>query len=69
MTERKFVDHLPDLITPDEYEGDTNGEKIKIRIRPTEDGVEVLGDAARPKELEELLLALSPEALEQMLCG
>jgi hypothetical protein len=69
VTERKFVEHLPDLITPDEYEADPEGRTIKIRIRPTADGVEVLGDAVRPKALEDLLLALSPEAIEQMLCG
>jgi len=69
MTKRDFVEHLPDLITPEEYEADPQGRRVKLRIRVTADGIEVLGDAPRPKELEELLLALDPETLEQMLCG
>jgi len=69
VTRREFVESLPDLITPAEYAADPQGRKVKLRIRPTADGVEVLGDAVRPKELEDLLLALDPAVLEQMLCG
>lgn len=69
MTKRVFVESLPDLIEPNEYADDPNGRRIKLRIRVTENGIEVLGDAVRPKELEELLLALDPATLEQMLCG
>lgn len=69
MTKREFVESLPDLITSEEYAADPEGRKVKLRIRPTADGVEVIGDAVRPKELEELLLALDPEILQQMLCG
>jgi hypothetical protein len=69
VTERSFVEHLPDLITPEEYEDDPQGRRVKLRIRVTEHGVEVLGDAVRPKELEALLLALDPAVIEQMLCG
>ncbi|MDI1429639.1 radical SAM-modified peptide, FtsH ternary system-associated [Polyangium sorediatum] len=69
MTKREFVESLPDLITPEEYAADPEGRKVKLLIRPTADGVEVIGDAVRPKELEEILLALDPAVLEQMLCG
>jgi hypothetical protein len=69
MTKRTFVESLPDLITPEEYADDPDGRRVKLRIRVTEHGVELLGDAVRPKELEELLLALDPAVLEQMLCG
>jgi len=69
MTERRFVDHLPDLISPEEYAADPEGRRVRVRIRVTPDGVEVLGDAVRPEDLERLLLALDPAVIEQMLCG
>jgi len=69
MTNRIFVENLEDLITPEEYADDPQGRRVKLRIRATDNGVEVLGDAVRPKDLEELLLALDPAVLEQMLCG
>lgn len=69
MTERAFVADLPDLITPDEYASDPEGRKVKLRIRITPDGIEILGDAVRPADLERLLLSLDPAVIEQMLCG
>jgi hypothetical protein len=69
MTEHQFVDHLPDLITPEEYASDPEGRRVRLRIRVTPAGVEVLGDAVRPEELESLLGALDPAIVEQMLCG
>lgn len=69
MTERRFVEDLPDLIHPEDYAADPHGRRLRLRIRPSADGVEVLGDAMRVKELERLLAALSPEEIEQMLCG
>jgi FtsH ternary system-associated peptide len=69
MSERRFVDHLPDLIGPEEYAGDPAGRRVRLRIRVTGEGVEVLGDAVRPEALERLLEALGPDAIEQMLCG
>ena len=69
MTEYRFVDHLPDLIQPEDYASDPSGRRVRLRIRPTADGVEVLGDAMRPAELEKLLEELGVEVVEQMLCG
>lgn len=69
MSDRRFVEHLPDLIAPEEYAGDPAGRRVRVRIRVTAEGVEVLGDAVRPDELERLLQGLDPEVLEQMLCG
>lgn len=69
MAEYRFVEHLPDLIHPEDYAGDPEGRRVRIRIRSTEHGVEVLGDAMRPAELEKLLEALGAERIEQMLCG
>ena len=69
MTRHEFVDHLPDLIEPGEYAGDPQGRRVKIRLRVTDRGVEILGDAVRPDEIERILLDLDPETIEQMLCG
>ncbi|MEM7350907.1 MAG: radical SAM-modified peptide, FtsH ternary system-associated [Acidobacteriota bacterium] len=69
MAEYRFVDRLPDLIQPEEYSEDPKGRRVRVRIQATRDGVEVLGDAMRPVELERLLEAISPEVIEQMLCG
>ena len=69
MTRYQFADHLPDLIEPEEYADDADGRRVKVRLRISERGIEILGDAVRPDELERILLALDPEVIEQMLCG
>ena len=69
MTRYQFVDHLPDLIQPDEYAADPGGRRVKLRLVITDRGVEILGDAVRPEELERILLGLDPETIEHMLCG
>ena len=63
------VEHLPDLIFPEEYPRYPDGGLVRIRIKATADGVELLGDAFRPELLEKLLAALGPDEIEQMLCG
>ncbi len=65
----KFVEHLPDLITESDYQDPPNIQKVKVRIRATEDGVEVLGDSMYAPLLEQFLEELEPEELERMLCG
>lgn len=67
--QHRFVEHLPDLISPEEYAADPNGRRVRVRFRVTAGGVEVLGDAVRPLDLEALLEALDPAVIEQMLCG
>lgn len=69
MAEHEFVESLPDLIEPQEYEGDPHGRRVRLRVRWTETGLEVLGDAVRPEELEQILEAMGAEVIEQMLCG
>lgn len=69
MAEYRFVDELPDLIHPEDYASDPAGRRVRLRIRATAEGIEILGDAMRPATLEELLEALGPEVVEQMLCG
>jgi hypothetical protein len=69
MSDHRFVAELPDLIHPEDYAGDPEGRRVRIRIRATAGGVEILGDAMRAPELEALLEALGPDCIEQMLCG
>jgi hypothetical protein len=65
----RFVPHLPDLISPEDYPKDPGGRLVRFRIRVTGEGIEVLGDAMRPLTLEQLLETLGAEAIDQMLCG
>jgi len=69
MIEYRFVEHLPDLIGPEDYPDDPDGQRVRIRVSVTADGVEVLGDAMRPEVLERLLQELGARVIEQMLCG
>ncbi|MCP4696646.1 MAG: hypothetical protein GY862_07340 [Gammaproteobacteria bacterium] len=65
----EFVQHLPDLIEEKDYPNDPGGQRVRIQLKVTEHGVEVLGDAMRPEILEKLLEQLGSEVIEQMLCG
>ncbi len=69
MADYRFVPRLPDLIGPGEYPEDPRGRRVRLHIRAGAEGVEILGDAARPATLEALLDELGGEAIEQMLCG
>jgi len=69
MTVYRFVEHLPDLIEPEEYAEQPAGGLVRFSITVGEDGVVVLGDAIRPEVLERILETLGPEEIEQMLCG
>ena len=69
MTEYRFVPELPDLIQPEEYASDPEGRRLRVRLRADGDGLELLGDAANPEYLEQLLAVLGADVVEQMLCG
>ncbi len=69
MIRYKFVENIPDLIHPEEYSSDPQGRRMRFRIRATAEGIEILGDAVRPKALEQLLGHLGEVEIEQMLCG
>ncbi len=69
MSNYKFVSHLPDLIHPEEYSEDPKGSRIRIRIKMTGDGIEVMGDAVKPDELDKLLKELGAKTIEKVLCG
>ncbi|NUT90454.1 MAG: hypothetical protein HOY78_00350 [Saccharothrix sp.] len=69
MTTYEFVDDLPDLVQPEEYEDHPTGGLVRLRISVENGEISILGDALRPELIERLLEALGPEAIEQMLCG
>lgn len=69
MADYRFVENLPDLIQPEEYADHPDGRLVRFRISVTGHGVEILGDAFRPEQLEAILARLGPEEIEQMLCG
>lgn len=69
MNEYRYVEHLPDLICPEDYSTHLQGDLVRFRISVTNGEIELLGDAMRPEILEKLLEQLGPEIVEQMLCG
>ena len=67
--QRRDVEAIPDLIHPEEYAGDPEGRRLRLRIRATAEGLEIVGDAMNPEHLERLLKVLGADEIEQMLCG
>ena len=65
----RFVEHLPDLITPEDYLDPPDRKKIRIRITITNQGIEILGDRMYAPLLEELLARTDATEIERMLCG
>ena len=63
------VAHLPDLMTWDDYENADRKKLVRFRLKATDQGIEILGDSPFPDQLEKLLAALGPDAIEAMLCG
>ncbi len=64
-----YVNHLPDLMTWDDYEVADQRKQIRVQLTVTDEGLEIIGDSPYPHLLEALLEALGPEAIEMMLCG
>ncbi|WP_261575887.1 radical SAM protein [Frankia gtarii] len=64
----EFVDALPDLINAAEYDDHPDGRLVRVELRVTSSGVDVLGDAFRPAVMEALLRELAGPT-QQMLCG
>ena len=65
----EFVQHLPDLIEEKDYPSDPEGRRVRLQVKVTENGIEILGDAMHPETLERLLEKLGADIVEQMLCG
>ncbi|MET0649055.1 MAG: radical SAM-modified peptide, FtsH ternary system-associated [Pyrinomonadaceae bacterium] len=64
----RFVDHLPDLITVEDYRTPEQ-KRVRVRITITDEGVEILGDSMYAALLEELLARTGAAEVERMLCG
>lgn len=64
-----FTDSLPNLITPDDYRQEDSGCKVRVRIRQTDEGIEIIGDSRHIVELETLLAATGIREMERVLCG
>ena len=69
MTQTRFVAQLPDLLNPEDYESDPAGRRVRLRLRVTPQGLEIIGDAVRAAEIEALLQQLEPAEIERPLCG
>lgn len=65
----RFVDHLPDLMMPEDYQHSPDKKKVRIRITFTDMGIEIIGDSRHVPVLEELLSKVGAEEIEMMLCG
>ncbi len=65
----RFVDHLPDLITEEDYQDAPDKKKIRIQISLTGDGVEILGDTMHAPMPEELLGGTGAKEIQKMPCG
>jgi hypothetical protein len=65
----RFVNHLPDLMTEEDYCDSSEQAKIRVRIEMTNEGVEILGDSMYAYLVEELLVELGADEIEKMLCG
>jgi hypothetical protein len=65
----RFVPHLPDLITEQDYQDAPQTKRIRLRISLTGDGVEVLGDTMHAPVLEKLLREMGAREIEKMPCG
>ncbi len=65
----KFVTHLPDLMTAEDYAAPPDVKKVRVRITFSDEGVEILADSPYPILLEKLLAQAGVDEVEKMLCG
>lgn len=65
----RFVSHLPDLITEEDYLDSPEQKKLRIRINVNEEGVDVLGDSMYAYLVEQLMDQLGADEIERILCG
>lgn len=69
QTTTTYVNHIPDLMTWDDYEVSHERKLVRFRLTVTDKGLEIIGDSPYPHLLEELLAKLDPAVVEMMLCG
>ncbi|MEH2368482.1 radical SAM-modified peptide, FtsH ternary system-associated [Nostoc sp.] len=65
----RFVSHLPDLITEEDYLVSSEQKKIRVRINLNNEGVDILGDSIYAYIVEELMAQLGADEIERILCG
>ncbi len=65
----RYVDQLPALITAEDYATASEVKKVRVQIRVTEEGLEILSDSPYPLLLDELLAQAGLTEAELMLCG
>ena len=65
----RFVSYLPDLITEGDYLEPVDRPKLRVQIKSTEEGVEILGDSLYAALVEKMLTECGTEEIERMLCG
>lgn len=65
----KYVAHLPDLITPEDYQETDGRKKIRVQLAVTDQGLEILGDSMYAPLLEKMLAQIGAKEIERMLCG
>ncbi len=69
----RYVGELEELLRPGDYDAPDAGRLVRLRIRRTPGGVEVLADSPDPRLLDDLLGELAKDLgvdeLEALLCG
>jgi hypothetical protein len=65
----RFVGHIPDLMTWDDYDEAHEKRVVRFQLRVTDEGLEIIGDSPYPHLLEALLAQMGVQEIEMMLCG
>jgi hypothetical protein len=65
----RFVAHLPDLMTVEDYAAPPEIKKVRVRITVTDEGIEILSDSPYPALLDDLLAQAGVDEVEKVLCG
>ena len=69
----RYVGELEELLRPGDYDQPNAGRLVRLRIRRTADGVELLADSPDPRLVDRLLgqvaSDLGIDELEALLCG
>ncbi len=69
----RYVGELEELLRPGDYDAPDAGRLVRLRIRRTSGGVELLADSPDPRLLDDLFGKLARDLgideLEALLCG
>lgn len=65
----QYVNHLPDLISWEDYNGMGERKVVRFQLIVTEEGLAIVGDSPYAALVEKLLAELGAETIEMMLCG